>query len=418
MNGGSRRDKTKISARPHIRPAPRRRDPDAAYDAILAETARRLQTIESAYGRERTAAAGLVTELLAQPSERRSLLIRNCSRFHTWGLYSRLLEESRALAIQHPDLAASLAYLAIELAHHLDPTTYGTPAIEDLRARAWTYIGNAHRLRSDLAGAEEAFQKAAAHLRRGTREPIERALFLDLKASLLRAQRRFDSAKQVLRQTFDLFLSVGDRRRAGRALISMEIVHHYEGTEEEGIPLLYQALELIDPDQEPYLVLCVWHNLIDDLAEAGRAMEARGLLRKARALYRRFPDAWTRNRRNWVAGKIARGLGQSAAAEDLFLAARRGFLEEGIAYGTALVSLDLAALYEVQGRTAEVKRLAAETVPVFSSRQIHREAMMALTYWQRAVEAEQGGLELVASLAAYLRRARYDPSLRFTAPAP
>jgi tetratricopeptide (TPR) repeat protein len=185
------------------------------------------------------------------------------------------------------------------------------------------------------------------------------------------------------------------------------------GLLEKGIPLIYQALDLIDPEQEPRLLLCARHNLIDALAETGRHLEAQGLYRTTRALYRSFPDAWTQNRRKWVKGKISRGLGQADQAESLFLAARDGFISEGIPYDTALVSLELAILYAEQGRTADLKRLAAEMVPIFSSLNIHREALAALAYLRQAVEAERASVELVASVAAYLRRAQHDPALRF-----
>jgi hypothetical protein len=148
-------------------------------------------------------------------------------------------------------------------------------------------------------------------------------------------------------------------------------------------------------------------------------MEARRLFLKARSLYPRFPEAVTQNRRTWVAGKIARGLGQDREAEELLLEARRSFLAEDVPYEVALVSLDLAAIYAQQGRTDELKRLAAEMMPVFSSRQIHREALAALLYWTQAVETETAReriAELAASVAAFLKRARYDSELRFTAP--
>ena len=53
-----------------------------------------------------------------------------------------------------------------------------------------------------------------------------------------------------------------------------------------------------------------WHNLIDDLTETGQFMEAQKLLVKARPLYQKFSQPWFRNRRKWIEGKIARGLGQ------------------------------------------------------------------------------------------------------------
>jgi hypothetical protein len=114
-----------------------------------------------------------------------------------------------------------------------------------------------------------------------------------------------------------------------------------------------------------------------------------------------------------VKGKIARGLGQPEQAESLFLAARDGFVGEGIPYDTALVSLELATLYAERGRTADLKRLAEEMVPIFSSLNIHREALAALAYLKQAVEAERATVEVVSGVAAYLRRAQYDPALRF-----
>ncbi|HSK80904.1 MAG TPA: hypothetical protein VLQ45_30910 [Thermoanaerobaculia bacterium] len=195
--------------------------------------------------------------------------------------------------------------------------------------------------------------------------------------------------------------------------MKMSTIHHYAGSPEKGIPMLYEALGLIDPEQEPRLLLCAKHNLADYLSSAGSFLEAQKIYRETRPLYRSFSDAWTQNRRKWVKGKIVRGLGQADQAESLFLAARDGFIAEGIPYDTALVSLELATLYAEQGRTADLKWLAGEMVPIFSSLNIHREALAALAYLKQAAEAERASLELVRSVAEYLRRAQHDPALRF-----
>ena len=110
------------------------------------------------------------------------------------------------------------------------------------------------------------------------------------------------------------------------------------------------------------------------------------------------------------------GLGHPGPAESLLLAARDGFLAEGIPYDTALVSLEIATLYAEQGRTAELKRLAAGMVPIFSSLHIHREALAALAFLTQALESEAAGLEILTAVADYLRRAAHEPDLRFQAP--
>jgi tetratricopeptide (TPR) repeat protein len=383
------------------------------YAPALIESEKALQNREAILAKERDEAPGLFVELKNCPSEQRELLVQNSSRFHIWGVFELLIERSSEIGVRDPAYAEELGLLALRISEYLDVNRYGAKLIEDLRARAWAHIGNARRMRSDLQGAENAFSNAHTSLQRGTQDPLERAVLLDLEASLKRAQRSFDEAFRLLRRAFALFIQIGQRHRAGRTLVNMSVVHHYAGNPVEGIPLLFQALELIDPEQEPRLLLCTRHNLIDYLAASGRYLEAQGLYRGTRSLYRSFPDAWTQNRRKWVKGKIAHGLGQADQAESLFLAARDGFIGEGIPYDTALVSLELATLYAEQGRTANLKRLAGEMVPIFSSLHIHREALAALAYLKQAVEAERASLELVSGVAAYLRRAQHDPELRF-----
>lgn len=388
----------------------------ADYEGALDRSVLRIRSLSAFYEKERSGAFELLAELLGHPAERQRIMIRNNPRFQTWGLFDLLLKRSSELNFEDAVQAESLARLALAIPEHLDASVHGAERIEDMRARSWGHVGNALRVKADLREAEEAFRKAFFHLQRGTREPMERAVLLDLRASLLRAQRRFGEALHLLRRAIAIFRKLGERHRAGRALVSMSTVHHTAGEPEKAIPLLYEALDLIDPSREPQLMLFAWHNLIDDLAEAGQFLEAHKLLLKARPLYREFRNAWTQNRSRWVEGRIARGLGQARQGEALFLAARTGFMAEDAAYDTALVSLDLASLYAEQGRLPELKRLAEEMVPIFSSRQIHREALAALAFWKQAVEAEKAGLELVTGVASYLKRARHDPALRFQEP--
>ena len=222
-----------------------------------------------------------------------------------------------------------------------------------------------------------------------------------------------DDAIRLLRRAYTVFRQFEDHHRAGRVLVNLSTVCHYAGKAEEAIPLLREALDLLNFDDEPRLRLIVVHNLLDDLAQAGRFMEARELFVEARPLYERFPDASTQNRRRWVQGKIERGLGQRAQAEALWSAARDGFVEEGIPYDAALVSLDLAALYAEKGATEELKRLAQEMLVIFNSHHIHREALAALSYLQQALATERATLELIRRVATYLKRAETDPRLRF-----
>jgi len=387
--------------------------PEVDYGPAIDAAERCLRAHARALDVERTAAPGHLAELLEHPPERREMLMRHHSRFQTWGLLEHLVERVREQTFQSPPAAMSLARLALELAGCLDADYYGAERIDDLRGRIWGFTGNARRVASDLAGAEQAFATAAGFLRTGTGDPLERALLLDLRASLLRDQRRLDAAKHLLLRALRIYRDVGETHRAGRVLINLSTLHEHAGTPELAIPVLQEALTLIDACREPRLLLSAQHNLITNLAEAGRFMEAHGLFIQARPLYARFSDAWTQNRRHWVAGKIAHGLGQAREAEAHLRAAREGFTGEQATFDTALVSFDLAALYVAQGRTAELKEIAGEVLAIFVSGQVHREALAALSYLRQAAAAEQASLEVVASVAAYFKRLRYDPGLPF-----
>jgi tetratricopeptide (TPR) repeat protein len=402
--------------RPEVVPAPVARIRPAGpveYDGIFERSLRSASAWIRFLQKERLEAPARFSELLEHEGTQRELFLRNSRRFHTWGLFELLVERSLAVCVRDPAHGEELGRLALRLSELLDAERYSLERIEDLRARAWGHVGNCRRLRSDLRGAEEAFKEAWSHFAESSGDLFEKAILLDLNASLHRARRRFDDAFRGLHRAISIFLELGEGHRAGRALVNLATVHNHSGHPEQGIPLLHRALELIDPEQEPRLLLAARHNLADYLAGSGRFLEARRAYREAVSLYREFPDAWTQNRRRWVEGKIELGLGQPGKAEPLFLAARDGFLAEGVPYDTALVSLELAALYAGQGRTGELKRLAAEMMPIFASRQIHREALAALAFFQQAVAAEQAGVETVRRIAEYLREARHAPELRF-----
>jgi hypothetical protein len=90
-----------------------------------------------------------------------------------------------------------------------------------------------------------------------------------------------------------------------------------------------------------------------------------------------------------------------------------GFTEADIGYDAALVALDLADLYVQNGRVSESRELAAEMLPIFAARDVHREAVAALILAQKALEQEKATSALLGQVASFLRRARRNPALRF-----
>jgi tetratricopeptide (TPR) repeat protein len=378
------------------------------WNRLLVKLEHRMELID----RERAVAPGLVGEILAVPPGEREELLR-AGRFQTIAVCELLIELSFAEGFQDPARARELADLAVQVADRLDILLYGRSVVQDFRARAWAYLGNARRLGSDLHGAEEAISLAEYFSEEGSADPLEEARVLDLKASLLGDQGRLEEAAGLLDVVIDIYEDIRDAHRQGRALISKGLFLAYAGQPEQGLDWISQGLERIRGEQEPRLVLMANHNLAWCLTDCGRAAEAQRHLDGIRHLYDGFSDPWTRLRLGWLEARIAAGLGRREEAESKLKELRDAFVEQKLGYDASIVTLDLAALYLEQGRTAEVRRLAEEALPLLLAQDIHREAMAALIAFQQATEIERATPRMVQQVAAYLYRARKNPELRF-----
>jgi len=386
---------------------------DSGWDRLFASLRWRMSLAR----RERAAAPRLAAELVEAAADERLALIRARPQLRTPAVCDALLELSFAEGFPDPAQAIELAHLAVRIAEELDPGFYGRSVVQDLRTRAWAHLGNARRIAADFLGAEQALATAESHLAEGSADPLEEARVLDFKASLCSDRGRFEEAAELIDVVIEIYEEIRDPHRHGRALISKGIFLGYAGRPEEAVTLISDGLARIDRgidrNREPRLELMAHHNLAWFLNDCGRSDEAGELLRSSHDLYQDFPDVWTGVRRTWLEGRIALGQGRPDEAEAALRAAKESFLAQGIGYEAAMVTLDLASLYLQQGRSAEVKSLAREMLPLFVAQDVHRHAASALAAFQQAVELDRVTPRLAREVAAYLMRARRNPDLQF-----
>jgi tetratricopeptide (TPR) repeat protein len=394
---------------PGAPPAEEIADQDASWDRLFARLGSRLPHAAA----ERGEAPLLVAELCARPWDEWPVLLRLDRRLRTVAVCELLIEKSFEEGFRDAARAIELAERGLLLAGLLDAERYGRSVVQDLQARAWAYLGNARRIAFDLAGADAALARAERLVEEGSADPLEEARVLDLRASLLSDQGRFEQAAELLEVVIDIYGDVGEPHRKGRAMISKGVFLGYSGWPEEAIRQIRKGLGLIDWDREPRLVLMARHNLTWFLNDCGRAEEALRQLERFRHTYRDFADAWTALRLSWLDGRIAGGLGRLEQAESVLREVRRSFLAAGHGYDAALVTLDLAHLHLEKGRTAEVRVLAEELLDLFLTQDIHRQALAALAVFQQAVAMDVATPALVAAISSYLVRARKNPQLRF-----
>lgn len=387
-------------------------DGEVSFDRVRRRVHSTLNRLEA----ERSHAFELAAELKDLPAEHLCLQLRNNSRYASLALCDLLLERAWEIGLDEPKAAGQVIESLIETASRIDASLFGSELRHDLLARAWSYQGNVLRILSDHRQAEAAFAKAEAHLGAGTGDLLEKARLLTLKASLRRRQRRLDESNELLQRAVAIYLGTDEDHLAGRTMVLQAQVASEQGNPARSISLVKQALGLIDASREPRLVLCSQQNLVADLAEMGLYQEAMALLPKTRRLSIEYGTRFDLLRFRLLEGLILQGLGHDSRSEAAFLEVRKGFLEEDMGYDVALVSLNLAALYARQARIPELKRLTAEMVPIFQSRDVHREALTALLLFQKAVEMETVTVRMVEEVASYLRQTQHDPRMRFEEP--
>jgi tetratricopeptide (TPR) repeat protein len=378
--------------------------------------------LDLALERSRAEAAGLWGELSGLSREERLRLAGREERFASWGLAELLCRESRAAAPEDAARAVELAEFAVTVADRIpEGEPFEDRWIYQLRASAWAHLGNAWRVQGDLQRARKAFETSMSWWEvgvAGTGDVLGyEAVLLDLLASLRTAQRRFPEALELLDRVVEIRLHGDPEHRdahlAGRALIQKASAEAERGNPESAIAILREAAPLVDAARDPRLGLCLRHNLLDNLSRVGRFREAAEMLPEVREWSAGIGNRLDQVRLLWTEGRIAAGTGRTGEAVALFDEVRRELAQRGMAFDTALASLELAALHAEEGRTAEVKELARGIVEIFKAQEVHREALAAALIFRRAAVRERATARLAREVAAFLDQARHAPELRF-----
>jgi transcriptional regulator with XRE-family HTH domain len=341
----------------------------------------------------------------------RRALIEELPELQDAGLSELLCELSVQTAGNDAKRALRLAELAILAGERV-------PGPEGWRCRvegdARYHLMNALRVGGQLHHAAEALARAAELWQAGADDDpglLNEARVLGLEASLRRDQGEPAQALALL----DRALAV-DRWGETPSLLlnkakALEHLRDFAGS----LAVLLQAAPMIDGEREPRKLWALHLNLATDLNHLGRHAEAEQALPEVRALARRLGNQLDDLRVGWLEARVAAGRGRTAEAVAAFEGVRAGFEEQGIAFDAALVTLELAELHATLGQTAEVKRLARESEPIFHQEGVHQEAQRALDLFQRAAEEERVTVELIRAILAYLEHARRDPQLRYQA---
>jgi transcriptional regulator with XRE-family HTH domain len=346
-------------------------------------------------------------ERLAQrtPAER-EVLVDLSPRFRHWATVERLCEASRQAAAHAPREAEAWANLALRAAKL---GSAGEVCPQRLEGYCLGHWANARRVANEPQDAERAVRQSWELWKELRDEFLDVSWLLGMEASLRMDQRRLPESLALLDRALPLAQS--ERTRASMLIAKangLELLEDHEGA----LAALRQLGELSEVGDRQ-LLFQQRFAMVNNLGASGRYPEAEAFLPQVRGLALGMNNELLLARVLWLEGRIAAGLGRRTQAQAALEQVQRDFVARDLAHDAALVSLELGALYLEEDRLEAVRTLAVEMTPVFTSRQIHREALAALRLFCAATERGEITLQLTQRLVRYLEQARYDPGLPF-----
>src|SRR3954447_7676428 len=318
-----------------------------------------------------------------------------------------LIERSHSLRYRNADEMLRLAQLARLAAEGCSAAAAGNERkLPDLRAPAWGEYGAALRVCGQPRAAEAALAASLEHRRQGTGDPVLHAWLLERTSALAAFQGRYQEAITTCVEAGQIYQELGNDHSFAFTLIQKAISILYSGEAARAVRTLNQAISRIDP-ADPQLLMAACHNLIRCYIDLDRPDQALALYSEIHGLYKEIDDPLLLLRMIWQEGLLLRDLGHLRAAETALLKARKGYLEEKLAYEVALVSLDLTTVYVKLGLAEEVKRTVIATVPIFHALRVKLETLAALLQIQKVADQEQQALELIRTLHSLVEPLRH-----------
>lgn len=377
---------------------------ELGWAAAAAYRTERTRQLEEGHIREARQEA---EELLAAfqgiaPSEWR-LLIDEVEGVGSWALVVRLCAESEKAAAADARKALAFAELALYRSER-------EPGAEAWRSRltgyAWFFVANARRVANNLDGSEEAFARAWTFWKSGGDTgpgPLDEGLLYDLEASLRYDKRQFESALHLHEEAL---ARCRTQEMKASILLNKAFTLEQMGDIEGSIQVLWKAASRIDGRRKPRDLFGLRFNLVINLCNLGRFGEAQELVSEVRELAVQLRNHLDMVRVVWLQGKIAAGLERVEEAEVALEQVRQEFAARNMPYDAALVELELALLYQQQGRTAEVQRLVRRSAPVFRALKVDRETLAAVLLFCQAAEQEEATVDLVRGALEALQKVR------------
>ena len=301
------------------------------------------------------------------------------------------------LIFDDPQGALKWASIAPALAQEV-PRGGGTEARREHRDRlvkAWALAADGQRACGHHEESDRAFAEALALMDSGAVSPAVRSEISLCRAYLRACQKRLEEALELSVQAEREVRAETEKEAHTLAKACRGYVLNELRRFPEAIEVLGEILSSIDPRESPTferLHLAAMTNLAYAITSSSRRADQTAALRyvrRARELVKGGRRFVPRYRLLWVEGLVWAALGYHARAETALKIAHEGFETLRMPYETALLSLDLGALYAVHEEWDKLAPLAVKTFQQFHVLAADTQAIAALSLWADAVKARR-----------------------------
>ncbi|HEV7671857.1 MAG TPA: helix-turn-helix transcriptional regulator [Thermoanaerobaculia bacterium] len=319
---------------------------------------------------DRAAAVSLWALLEAVSPEEREARVIDDESFHHWALAERVAAQSTRTAARDPAAALQLAQLALLALRIAELIPGGAGWRSRNRGYALGHVGNARRVGNQLPAAERDFVRARRLFEAGAADDpglLDASRLFDLEASLRRAQRNVPLTLALLDKART---AARTQDAVGRVLVNRGVALEQFGRTAEAVPVLREAIPLLDENEEPRVLCVAYFNLAVDLLDLGRLTEAQALLPDVRARAERIGYRRDLLRVRWLEARFEIARGRRAEGVAALDRVRAEFVADRMPYDAALAALVLATLHLDRRdaiSAAKARELAKDVFPVFEA---------------------------------------------------
>jgi len=259
----------------------------------------------------------------------------------------------------------------------------GKRRLADLQGRAWGQFGTALRVCGRFREAAEMLASAGDYLAAGTGDLTLRAHYCQQMASLRINQKAFGMAADLTLEAEEICEAIGERQGLADALVQKAITLQYRGEPEAVLPILDRAIALLDPVDDPDLLLVARLNRTLAYVAIDRSDRVLFSFRATRNADCRHSRPTLRLRAAWQEAQILSEIGYLWKQEEMLRAARRGFLERNLAPEVVAASRDLVGIYRKLGKWSEIEQIVLETQALFFGLSAEAEVLTSLAELER-----------------------------------